>query len=332
MSDLPRPPSSAGQRTGDEFHRQWENLCHRRPIATTELTDRLVESLQHYPDLDAVDWLECEGTRPDTGATWKLTIPDSILWTGKLDLVIGSQVSLYDHKTLSSLSYALKPSELAEDPQAVLYSHALMQRFGVDTLPARWVYVATRGAKKSFPVDFTFAAEHVLPRFRALEAVGTTIAETRRNRLPLAAMQLNQNACRDYGGCPYHPSKGGPCPVGTQSLGDRMSILDTLKKIQNQAQPTIPPAPPVVETTATTVEPVEIPVDAEMSVTLPPEAPKRGRGRPKKSEEAVQAMLDNQTPSFSDPPTVFVSALQDADCVQLVRLVERLLASRSSDS
>jgi hypothetical protein len=159
---------------------------------------------------------------------------------------------LYDYKTTLSFDYA-KTAEylLNEDEQSAIYSLAVMQAHGLDSLDCTWVYMRTEGAPASLPVHFTMTRSHAEARVRALapralelEAIsaayvaaapgaGFLAAGPERRLAIINALPTNDSACANYAGCIYHTSRGGPCKPKKSGLGSALRA-DARSKQQKQ--------------------------------------------------------------------------------------------------
>ena len=116
---------------------------------------------------------------------------------------------LFDYKTSANpRRYGKTPAQLVEDFAANLYAIDVARQWDLDFVPCRWPYISTKGSQRmAIPVDFTVEVS------RALDVVASRTPLVRRIdsfTRPEDAV-CNTAACADYGGCPYHVSKGGPC-------------------------------------------------------------------------------------------------------------------------
>lgn len=153
---------------------------------------------------------------------------------------------LYDYKsTVSVDEYAKTPAELLEDEQAAIYSLAVMQRHGLQSLDCTWLYFQTDDKKpaRAMPVRFTMTREHaqsVVARHaaRALEMAkvqAVYLAEKPGllgGRLKvLNSLDTNDMACDNFAGCPYHTKRGGICTPKKSSFGEalRKAAVETKK-------------------------------------------------------------------------------------------------------
>jgi hypothetical protein len=182
-----------------------------------------------------------------------------ILWAGFRDLVayapeeharLGLPASdhgyaLYDYKSSADIGrYALTCGALHVDFAANLYALATMTELDLTWLPARWVYFETKRRRYAEPRDAVIhkgeAFEIVAAgseRARALDAITTETDATQ-----------NTDACEEYGGCPFHHSRGGPCDA-RRSLLSLLPVRIPKKVGSNMALPAgitqmKPPTPP----------------------------------------------------------------------------------------
>jgi len=137
-----------------------------------------------------------------------------------------------DYKTSKSVErYALTPEKAAEDPQGIIYSVDGMLRpgFPVGLRPVRWVYTQTEGRPFAKPVDVVF--EYVQAR-RHLDVL-VSRARNLESKTTVDQCTTNTSHCGEYGGCPHHTSKGGPC-TARQAVGKRaiMGFQDAYNKAQ----------------------------------------------------------------------------------------------------
>jgi hypothetical protein len=146
-----------------------------------------------------------------------------ILWAGYKDLVAVPATEseldrlglpqvlepiLIDYKSSSNIKrYALTPEALTTDVQANLYAIDVCHKFGLTSVPARWVYFETKKVRRAKAVDTWIHLDQALD---LLEAPAALAKELDRLTSSDAAPQ-NTDACGEYGGCIHHKNKGGPC-------------------------------------------------------------------------------------------------------------------------
>jgi hypothetical protein len=188
---------------------------------------------------------------------------DGIKFKGFRDLLVfhNGRWLLIDWKTTFTFDYFDREktkrtvktrAQLEADTQANLYAWAVMRDKGLRELACRWVYCRTEGAPAAIPVDFTITWEgaraivsRLVAEAKALLAYIETIgAESMARRLPLVRdMQGNPEACEDFGGCDYHPDKGGPCTPPTLSPGERMRRAREKQQTKAATPPNSRPKP-----------------------------------------------------------------------------------------
>jgi len=133
-------------------------------------------------------------------------------------LLKGKAVSPYmvvDYKSTSSITKWGKSREtLLLDPQVCLYGLNMTQKYKLEAVDCRWLYMETGPTRKAKPIDICVERSHA-------ERVLTALAPIAR-RLDLITDPLqaatNLDRCDDYGGRPCHFSRGGPCQA-RRSLG-----------------------------------------------------------------------------------------------------------------
>ena len=75
-------------------------------------------------------------------------------------------LTIYDHKTTSSLAYAKTVDDLLNDPQATLYARALMDSRGLDSVRLRWTYATRKGRTEVLPVEVVVTRDDINLRLR----------------------------------------------------------------------------------------------------------------------------------------------------------------------
>lgn len=173
---------------------------------------------------------------------------DDAEWS-RLRLPEWSRVALMDHKSSASVErYALASDAwidshtaverahvkaLRDDFQANLYALATMTEYGLDAIPARWVYYETKRRRYAEPRDAVIYREPATAvvlagceRAREFDSI-----RDERDAIP------NPLACGDYGGCPHHHSVGGPCEA-RRSMG---ALIQARASKQGQSKMALPP-------------------------------------------------------------------------------------------
>jgi len=236
-------------------------------------------------------------------------------------LLKGKAVSPYmvvDYKSTSSITKWGKSREtLLQDPQVCLYGLNMMQRYKLEAVDCRWLYMETGPTRKAKPVDICVERSHA-------ERVLTALAPIAR-RLDLITDPLqaatNLDRCEDYGGRPCHFSRGGPCQA-RRSLG---ALIQKKQLVRSDTEMAVNPAvranfeiaakekvaaivAPVVEASGGaggSTSPGGVTIDAQTGVvvdnvakTIAPVTPRPRRpGRPKPPEAKVnEPEADQGTP------------------------------------
>lgn len=128
---------------------------------------------------------------------------------GRIDLIAPDSSVVIDHKFLSSFRYAKTPAELAEDPQAILYTTWAQQRGYLrrEHLAFRHVVYQTRGQPQAQSAQVVFVPSDLQQRFDVVRTTIERIAEAAQLRDPVkvaAAMDsADPSPCKAYGGCPH---------------------------------------------------------------------------------------------------------------------------------
>jgi hypothetical protein len=121
---------------------------------------------------------------------------------------------LFDHKVTSNFKYAKTAMQLTEDPQALLYSAAMMILHNRKTVQSRWIYYQatspTNGDRQPSgckAVDFSFNAEDplFLERIEAIEKDIRKIVMIRSltHKINVLNYPPNPASCSMFGGCPH---------------------------------------------------------------------------------------------------------------------------------
>lgn len=120
-----------------------------------------------------------------------------------------------DFKTTGNLKWAKSAEALKTDVQAQLYATYAMYATGSRTVDLVWLYMQTKGTKKTKRTHLRVHGDHVGAQLRAIDAIGV---EMQHKRLLLEAsangpedleaailreLPANPEACEGYGGCPF---------------------------------------------------------------------------------------------------------------------------------
>lgn len=204
--------------TWSQCQRKW-SFSRQRPKSNTPATlfgsrvhtileDYLIEGKVPSPNTDegrcAIAGL---GNIPMPGTCQveaKLDIVhDSVAYTGRIDFhtVTPEGVTIGDHKTCKSLTYAKTKAELLDDPQRIIYSHWAAITYDVSEVTAMWVYYQ-RKPPESRVVSFTEPASLIEMRFQELHRKYSLPIIQAQNADPFDLPQ-SLDHCDAYGGCPY---------------------------------------------------------------------------------------------------------------------------------
>ena len=185
--------------------------------------------------------------RPSDNAVQLFAVPK--------DTFDGSKPGVLDFKTTASIGdYAKTPDDLRYDAQGVLYAVDSCARYDSDAADLGWLYLQTRGAKRSLPVVQRIPRDHALRLFDVIEDEAVKAARVRaefraqdKSATDFVNEQLAPNpaACGAFGGCPYKHL----CTLTTsQRAKSRMSGNSIIANLRNrvQAAPTVDGAKAVV--------------------------------------------------------------------------------------
>jgi len=119
-----------------------------------------------------------------------------------------------DHKSTSDLRWAMSFSQLASDPQAIIYSVWAMLEYEKPQVRARWIYYAAsnprngprkpRGAK---PVEVLFDSRDLdfQAKVSSISSDLIEIAQIRREEIKGLELPPSPESCEVFGGC-FHKS------------------------------------------------------------------------------------------------------------------------------
>lgn len=195
----------------------------------------------------------------------------------------------FDYKTSKDVNwYAITPEKARTDPQGILYPAAGMIRTGTEARGMRWVYMQTEGRTFAKPVDALVTYEGSKAHLRTLVERGRELEQ----KTTIEQCPPNPDACTDYGGCPHHVTRGGPCearrPIGRIAV---MGFKEEYAKKKREAEAKAGGAPAAPVTAP--LPPAETP--AQTAATVPPPA-KRSFGR-----KATPATTAAPTPPAEAP-------------------------------
>ena len=124
-------------------------------------------------------------------------------WGGRKDLEVPGM--LIDYKFIADLKYAMTPSQLLTNPQALLYGHEILQRTEVETITLQWLYAEKKKPHRHLPVVTEMSRTHAALGFQVLENVAEELAALTETTVDaiVANVPGNYSHCGAYGGCPY---------------------------------------------------------------------------------------------------------------------------------
>lgn len=319
-----RPPAGPGAELGNEYHALLEHILLGHTIivkgARREVFDRLSPALEHFPAA-----YRCQ-TEEKVRFTFR-----GVEWQGKIDAFADGVV--YDLKTTKDTKWIKTPTELATDPQAIIYSWAK------GTRRVKFVYVLTQGAYRVRPVETDVVGPG--PVWDLLAEDGQHILDAVAKAYhPLAVEPGPPEACQAFGGCPFRDkctdlkrglglgTKRATSGHGLIKLGrqDHMGMKDMLKakleqSVQDGSKGVVEPGPgvvsgsviidtesgpmPLVTTPPVAINPPESVEAGPPPLPPPPKQPAAPkRGRPKKTSPG-QAPAPEATTA---PPAGDISA------------------------
>ena len=209
------PPRLRSFALGEAVHAIGEAHFGRGTPAWATLPGQIYASgLGHLPAPADCDEVEVEapiGRTPCAEApAGRVLEAHGVRWAGFRDLAFrqGGAWTQIDYKTTASIAkYALTPDTLRADVQCALYTIDACERWALDAMPSRWLYLETKRIRRAWPVDVIVTHEAAL----AVLAPAAELAKRLDAIASSADAPQNLDACADYGGCQYHVTQGGPC-------------------------------------------------------------------------------------------------------------------------
>jgi len=300
--DKIRSAPTASQAKGTALHEVGENWLRDGTIPpATDIGKRFLAGIHHLPE-----------PSPQLLVEHGFVFEDGdVHWRGFIDCVdpTGDTIVVIDHKTTKNFYWAKKPAELRLDTQSTIYAKAVMDKFGVNTIEARWVYYLTEGTPASRKVSITLDKEHVEQQYRGLKILGQELLKLKKKTttgLEIPANYPNQ-ACKMFGGCEF----SGICAAKKE--GENMEdLMARLRKATENGAKAGTQATIAAINPPTTVQAAQKPAPAaEQTVSCEEEQkPKGRRGRPKGSknkktlEREAAAAQEQQAPNKLPPAHV----------------------------
>lgn len=258
--------------------------------------------------------------RPDAPSTALLVC--GVPWAGFRDLAVRLLISpewhQVDYKTTGDIArWAMTPAKLQDDLQACVYTIDGCDRWHVDDLHSRWLYLETKRVRRAWPVDVRITRQHAEGIVAPYAALCMELDKIQSS----AEAEPNLDACADYGGCSMHITQGGPCTARRTlaaryaqeaTKGTKMTIPGDLAKLFGVAPnlpppPAAPPPPPAPASSfgaAVQPPPPAVPPPASSfgaAVQPPPAAPPPPAPPPPASSFGVP-VPPPAAPQFAVPP------------------------------
>ena len=211
-----RPPSTVKQQFGSDVHKNLE-----RWLKGSEVPDKSPAGLTARQGISK-PWSPVPGPELMVEHEFELDWVSGATVIGFIDCVVpGDAPMVIDHKTTSSLKWALTPDKLEDDPQALLYATWAALHFGVSSVTARWIYYAASNPRSGrrkpngiLPVEvqFNFGLEETIRKIGSLLDDSKTIVQIREKEIPGLDLDPNPSSCGNYGGCPHKELCGDLSP------------------------------------------------------------------------------------------------------------------------
>ena len=245
-----RIPATPIMQFGTDMHKVAENWLREGIVPPETLPGATFRAgIQHWPP-PAADGLMVE-------VDFDMEVPGGI-FQGQADVVIwkDGKLIIADHKTTSSVRWAMSQTELARDPQALFYAKVFMDKYGVGEAGLKWVYYER--AKSIYDVPDTKVVETTVTRAdadehwnRQLNNMENMLAIYGQSVYP-SEVEANENFCYAYNRqCPFMEHCETLKGLNMKSLEELRAL--SKKKAQNEAPSD---APAVVTEQATAEDPV----------------------------------------------------------------------------
>ncbi|KKM71139.1 hypothetical protein LCGC14_1433630 [marine sediment metagenome] len=223
--DKLREPTSPKMQFGTDVHAQLEQWLKKGK--TPDSTPEGQVAKQGIRK----DWLPSPGSHLLVEHKLEIPLPElgDVTLIGYIDCVEPPDLArrmptVIDHKTTSSLNWALTEDELAADPQGLIYSVWAMQHFNTGAALARWLYYVASNPKAgprkpagAQPVDHVFVADDpaFARRWAELLKDVADIVAVRNERPDTATIEPSPPACGKFGGCYFN---GNPCELSSGEI------------------------------------------------------------------------------------------------------------------
>ena len=193
-----QPPTKAALR-GQEIHRQLEEyLINGSPCedGTAQALSKLLPPAASQTPFNVevkIEW---------TPEGWPVSVK------GFIDLILEDENKIIDHKSTSSLSYALSENAAKKDPQAIIYcGAAMLQENNGMSFPKEHIrfalnYGTTRGVTKTNIVEIELTKAEIK---EGLKLLGEVVHEQKALSVLKTWQEVPPNfgSCDKFGGCPF---------------------------------------------------------------------------------------------------------------------------------
>lgn len=109
-----------------------------------------------------------------------------------------------DHKTCSSLTYALTPEQLKKNIQANIYAQWAFKEKNAKEITLKWVYYRTKSTPKAICVETTLTPEEARENFQPIARTADEIKKILESSNKAINFAKNEKACFKYGPCPFY--------------------------------------------------------------------------------------------------------------------------------
>lgn len=185
-----------------------------------------------------------------------------------------------DYKTTKSINdYAKSKDDLEFDVQSTLYGYDAMARWRMPFADLRWIYMQTKGTRKSHVVPVRLTSAQAIQNFSVIESIARRMATALdKGKRPLE-LAPNPAACGNFGGCPYrHLCNDLTSSQKAKAKVSNSVIANLRARVQGQT-------PPAIEEKKDPEQKPDVMGRAAEDVPAPTEIPK---WMTEKKEEPVQ--------------------------------------------
>lgn len=234
-----REPASTAMQRGTDIHSSIEQYLKTGVVPPGPYEAMVRSAIPHLPapgksTVRVEEWIELP------------TYEGGPLLVGKFDSIDADDGHplqfplVVDCKTTSDFKWAKSPAQLADNIQLGAYAAYLLANtdkfpglLRTDAVRLRHVYIRTKGAHNSMPVEVVVDAEAIADRWERTKAIVREMAAWAQayldGRVKTADdLPPNTNSCELYGGCFYRP-KCGFSLTEEQEKQRRKSIMDAQK-------------------------------------------------------------------------------------------------------